>query len=173
MTHTVIFSKRLHFIIGFTAYSVQPTMVMPFMLRIAVEIYIHKKPVELAVEEVISSWTLLCHTPVVLVCWTRDNMLVSRRYLASTPSGSVWGLNPRCGDRNCQAGPGDIKTIRGRQKDKYLKFHCNRCGWESPGHVSRPSWLIPFSTLPNLLQHHFPLSLEEEDYIRLQCVQRS
>ncbi|KAG1770824.1 hypothetical protein EV702DRAFT_1049269 [Suillus placidus] len=130
----LVSSKRLHFVIGFTAHSVQPTMVMPFMLRIAVEIYVHQKPVELAVEEVISNWTLLCHTPVVLVCWTRRGEFVSRRYLASTPSGSVWGLTPRCGDRNCQAGPGDIKTIRGRQKDKHLKFHCNRCGWNSPGH---------------------------------------
>ncbi|KAG2126342.1 uncharacterized protein EDB93DRAFT_1274406 [Suillus bovinus] len=130
----LVSSKRLHFIIGFTAYSVQPTIVMPFMLRIAVEIYIYKKPVELAVEQVISSWTLLCHTPVVLVCWTKHGELVSRRYLASTPSGSVWGLTPRCGDRTCQAGPGDIKITRGRQKDKYLKFHCNRCGCNSPGY---------------------------------------
>ncbi|KAG2353212.1 hypothetical protein BDR07DRAFT_1383381 [Suillus spraguei] len=65
------FSKHLLFIIGFTAHSVQPSVVMPFMLRVIIKVYIHHIPVELVLEEEIAHWTLLCHTPVVLV-WHRS-----------------------------------------------------------------------------------------------------
>ncbi|KAG1894531.1 uncharacterized protein F5891DRAFT_985014 [Suillus fuscotomentosus] len=64
---SLVSSKRLQFIIGFTAHSVQPSVVMPFMLQTIVEVYIHQKPVQLALEQQIANWTLLSHTPVVLV----------------------------------------------------------------------------------------------------------
>ncbi|KAG1853981.1 hypothetical protein F4604DRAFT_1932950 [Suillus subluteus] len=61
------FSKRLLFVIGFTAHSVQPSVVMPFMLRLIIQVYIHQMPVKQALEQEIAHWTLLNHTPVVLL----------------------------------------------------------------------------------------------------------
>lgn len=63
------FSKHLLFIVGFTGHSVQPSVVMPFMLQLIIHVYIHQMPVELALQRQMAHWTLLSHTPVVLVCW--------------------------------------------------------------------------------------------------------
>jgi hypothetical protein len=57
------------FIIGFTAHSVQSSVVMPFMLRVIIQVYIYQMPIELALEQEIVNWTLLSYTLVVLVCW--------------------------------------------------------------------------------------------------------
>ncbi|KAG1868939.1 hypothetical protein DFJ58DRAFT_837776 [Suillus subalutaceus] len=82
-------SKRLQFITGFTAHSVQPSVVMPFILWVIIQVYIHHLPVEQALEQEIAHWSLLSHTPVVLICWNKDKHLIS-----PTISGNVWGLPP-------------------------------------------------------------------------------
>ncbi|KAG2108257.1 uncharacterized protein F5147DRAFT_652975 [Suillus discolor] len=107
---SLVSSKHLQFIIRFTAHSVQPSVVMPFMLQMIIEVYIHQKPVQLALEQEIANWMLLSHTPVVLVCWNTEGCLVSQRYMASTPFGCVWGLSPRCGNQLCNPKPGDINA---------------------------------------------------------------
>ena len=146
---------------------------MPFMLRVIIQVYICQMPVELALEQEIVNWTLLSHTPVVLVCWNQQRQLISRRYIASTPSGCVWGLPPRCGNHLCNPGPGDIRAKRSpRQGANFIKFRCNRCGWDSGGYKPKPGWLHQFSTHDSLFSHHFPLTVEEEDYIRL-CPSRT
>ncbi|KAG1860109.1 hypothetical protein F4604DRAFT_1684484 [Suillus subluteus] len=91
---SLVSSKCLQFIIGFTAHSVQPSVVMPFMLQVIIQIYIHCLTVEQALEWEIAHWSLLSHTPVVLICWNQDKCLISQRYIASTLSGNVWGLPP-------------------------------------------------------------------------------
>ncbi|KAG2362863.1 hypothetical protein BDR07DRAFT_977993 [Suillus spraguei] len=165
---SLVSSKRLQFIIGFTAHSVQPSVVMPFMQRVVTQVYIHQMPVEQALEMEISHWSMLSHTPVVLVCWNQEGCLVSRRYIASTPHGCVWGLPPRCGNVLCDPQPGDIQAKRSpRQGTKFLKFKCNRCGWNSGGYISKPRWLVQFSHHDDLFVHDFPLTAEQEDYVRL------
>lgn len=140
---------------------------MPFMLQTIVEVYIHQKPVQLALEQQITNWTLLSHTPVVLVCWNQEGRLISQRYIAATPFGCVWGLPPRCGNQLCNPKPGDIKAKRSRQGTGFSKFHCNRCGWDSGGYKPQPEWLLQFSSHKSLFVHNFPLTEEQEDYVRL------
>ncbi|KAG2335539.1 hypothetical protein BDR05DRAFT_425743 [Suillus weaverae] len=165
---SLVSSKRLLFVIGFTAHSVQPSLVMPFMLRLIIQVYIHQMPVEQALEREIAHWTLLSHTPVVLVCWDLQGHLISRRYIASIPSGCVWGLSPRCGNHLCNPGPGDIKAKRSyRQGTNFFRFQCNRCGWDSGGYIPKPGWLLQLSSQDSLFSHHFPLTAEQEDYVRL------
>ncbi|KAG1759645.1 hypothetical protein EDD22DRAFT_849087 [Suillus occidentalis] len=122
------FSNHLTFIIGFTGHSVQPSVVMPFMLWVVTQAYIYQMPVETTLEHEIANWTLLCHTPVVLVCQGQKGQLIGQKYIASTPSGCVWGLPPWCGNDSCEPQPRDIKVMQSpRQGTNFLKFHCNHC----------------------------------------------
>jgi hypothetical protein len=139
------------------------------MLQTIIQVYIHRVPVQLALEREIANWTLLSHTPVVLVCWNTEGHLISKRYIASTPFGCVWGLPPRCGNQLCKPKPGDIKAKRARscKGTEFFKFHCNRCGWDSRGYKPQPDWLVQFSFHKSMFVHNFPLTEEQEDYIRL------
>ncbi|KAG1817621.1 uncharacterized protein BJ212DRAFT_1480176 [Suillus subaureus] len=91
---SLVSSKRLQFIIGFTAHSVQPSMVMPFMLWVIIQVYIHHLPVEQALEQEIAHWSLLSHIPMVLICWNQDKHLISQKYITSTLSGKCGAFPP-------------------------------------------------------------------------------
>ncbi|KAG9310615.1 hypothetical protein JVU11DRAFT_9182 [Chiua virens] len=158
---------KFDFIIGFSASSVQPNLVMPFMLEVVNEIYVNRTPVEEVFQrEIPRHWDLLKHTPVVLVSKTDGARLISRRYILSLPPWTLWGLVPMCGNEECHAGPGNIKvnTPTRRKTHDVAKFKCNKCQWTS-GYIARPGFLKPILPTHLFFYHDFPLSDADERYI--------
>ena len=74
------------------------------------------------------------HSPrgvIVLMAKTNSGQLISHKYILSPPTGQVWGLDHSCGNKLCEAGPGNIKSNLRKQEDNhdFAKFTCNRCRW--------------------------------------------
>jgi len=132
-----------------------------------VAVYIEQVPVELAVEREMLAWPLLAHTPVVLVCQTADRKFMSEKFLVST-NGLVWGLNPKCGGENCSADGSNLKASFPKRQHRHeaVRFQCKRCNSQS-AYIGKPDWLVPLPGNGLFFRHSFPLSQEQEDYIRL------
>jgi hypothetical protein len=102
----------------------------------------------------------------------RDGDTVNRRAITySNALGRPWGLNPRCGNAECNSLPGNLrfqmaKKDRGDGNHSSLVCFCVQCGWRTK-RIMRPNWVVP-TKREFYFWHEYPLSSARATYITTQ-----
>ena len=143
-------------IIGFTAPSVVPNMVMPIM-EVALSTAFTRclDPWQTIVELATSSPWLLSTTPIIVFQNGKAKQLVY-----SAPPFKPWGITPTC--TQCDGivkayvdGKGSVSENHGR-----FKFKCTSRTCKYARTLPRPEWLEPLDNR-HYFSHKYPLNTEE------------
>jgi hypothetical protein len=157
-------SHTFKFVLGFCGESVVPSIVTLPMLQFVREAFIHGKDLKNAFRHAWVNVEALKTTPVVLTYRDHDDVVKSEALTYSIPHVRMWGLTYGCGIKTCTALPGDVVSdSKGTNHDR-AKFRCLRCR-STTKWIHRPAWIHPIIAHPYFFTHHYPLTMDEKNYV--------
>jgi hypothetical protein len=160
------------FVLGFTAHSVLPRIVMPTVVEFARMVYTEgSDPWKACVAAFTRDAKVLTHSQLVLITRDTGGAVKSRTLVYSIAHSRVWGLEPKCGRvPPCSAQLGDVssKIKPGRSaatnNNGVASWNCRNCQWES-GWVTRPEWVNQIAGHNFYFWYDYPLTEPQSRYV--------